>query len=139
MQIFLRFSSVISVVALTSLGCVSSGPPISNAFGTYMPTATKGPAHFWEGDVVTLSPDGYLHSRFTDELGPWLDEPPFKQYSGEVFIEGNRVDFVESWLDPPERYIVQVDGQVFLLTPKEYRRFEVDGALPAYPLKKRQD
>lgn len=112
---------------------------MSNAFGTYKPIATHGQAHFWEGDVVTLSPDGYVHSRFTDESGPWIDEPPFKQYSGETVIEGNRVSFVESWLDPPERYFVQVGGDAFLLTPKEFRQFEVDGKLPAYPLKKHED
>lgn len=137
-EMLIRFAVTISVAALMLSGCGNNEPRLTNVYGTYTPVSTSGRTHYWEGDVVTLSPEGYRHSRFTDELGPWLEEPPYQEYGGEVIFDGNRLVFVESWLEPPERYFVEASKGAFLLTPKDYRSFEESGKLPDDAMKKRE-
>ena len=136
---FNRIFFFVSTTCLALVACTSSEPVSSGVYGTYVPVAIDGSAHFFEGDIITVTKDGYRHVHFSDEIEPWSDSPPFQEYGGEAIYDGNKIHFVESWLDPPERFFVQIHERTFLLTPTEYERYVSIGELPDYSLQKRQD
>ncbi len=122
------------VMLFIATGCSTVHVPVDDIYGTYTPKSTQGSAHFWEGDVVKITADGYRHSRFTDEIGPWTEKSPYAEYAGETIIDGNRIQFVDSWLEPAELVFVQVGNTRYLLTPVDYDTYLNSDRLPEYAL-----
>lgn len=121
-------------VLLLFAGCSSTNTSLDDIYGRYVPVTTQGTAHFWEGDVITIAQNGYRHSRFTDEIGPWIEEPPYTEYEGEIVVTGNTIRFKGSWLNPTERVFVRVGSSRYLITPKEYNAYLESNELPEIAL-----
>ena len=131
-----RASVFLAAIAVTA-ACGSVPPAGHDYFGDYYEVPLRPGGVVWEGDQITLSAEGYRHSRFTDEIGPWLAEPPYVPYTGTFEVQGTTIRFLDSLLDSDELIYVNDRGAAYLLSPAEYRVFRRTGDLPASALKRR--
>jgi len=131
-------SAIILAVACVAVACGANVVSENDIYGRYSEVALRDGIHLWEGDVVTIDVDGYSHVRFTDELT--LDpQPPYKEYRGTFEVVENKVVFSNSFLTPPERFYVEVEGDSYLLRTDDYEMYTSTGQLPDWTLRKYSD
>ena len=132
-----RAGAAVAILSSIALGCTTFAMP-RGIEGTYRDSPTRGGVVF-AGDIITIAGGRYAHDGFSDEVGGECAPdavPPCEPYVGDYEVRGNRITFLRSRLNPPERIVVRAWGSTYMLTPEQYAIYRWLPVLPDYALRK---
>jgi len=123
--------------------CTVSFDQAGSFYGRYAEACTRSECILFEFDVVSLSSEGYVYYRVTDELCSsvnedcWLNHAPYSEQSGALEIDENHIRLSNLISDNNEYYYIIHDNKEYLLNPDQYERYwNRSGNLPRYALRK---